>query len=173
MTHEGNHLVASLVSDAECLYVIGTRQIKALDLSKLGTGSDPLVWTRLIAGEKSSTPVVVDGLMFLVMETGTAFCLDAKTGEVLWKKRLRGRYYSSVVTMGNQVLFTNESGQTTIVAIDKEFRQLARNTLDESVYASFAPMGNQLFVRTHRYLYCIQEISNRDSFHAICSTGSD
>jgi outer membrane protein assembly factor BamB len=100
---------------------------------------------------------MVDGLMFLVTETGMAFCLEAKTGEILWKKRLKGRYYSSVIMIGNQVLFTNEYGQTTIVAVSREFRQLAENTLDESVYASFAPLGNQLFVRTTKYLYCIQE----------------
>jgi len=157
MTHEGRHLVASLVSDFERLYIIGTKQIRALDLSKLGTGSDPLLWSKLIVGEKSSTPVMVDGLMFLVTETGMAFCLEAKTGEILWKKRLKGRYYSSVIMTGNQVFFTNEYGQTTIVAVSREFRQLAENTLDESVYASFAPLGNQLFVRTTKYLYCIQE----------------
>lgn len=157
MTHEGKHLVASLVFDIERLYVVGAKQIRALELSKLGTDSDPLVWSRPIAGEKSSTPVVIGGLMFLVTEPGMAFCVDAQTGEILWKKRLKGRYYSSVIMMGNQVLFTNEYGQTTIVAVSREFRQLAENTLDESVYASFAPVGSQLFVRTTKYLYCIQE----------------
>ena len=157
MTHEGKHLVASLVFDVERLYVAGVKEIRALDLSKLGTGSDPILWSKSILGEKSSTPVVIDGLMFLVMENGKAFCLEAKTGEILWKERLQGRYFSSVVAMGNQVLFTNESGKTTIVAIDKEFRQLAKNTLDESVYATFVPVDNQLFVRTTKYLYCIQE----------------
>lgn len=157
ITHEGKHLVASLVSDIEHLYVIGAKQISALDLSKLGTADNPFLWSRPIPGEKSSTPVVINGLLFLVTETGPAFCLDAKTGEVLWKKRLEGRYFSSVVAMGNKVFFTNESGRTTVVTIDREFRQLAKNTLDESVYATFVPVGSQLFARTSRYLYCIQE----------------
>ena len=157
MTHEGDHLVASPVSDSNHLYITGTKQIRALELSKLGTESDPLIWSRPILGEKSSTPVVVDGLFFLVTEAGMAFCLDAKTGNILWKQRLKGRYYSSIVTMGNQVLFTNESGQTTILAADKQFRQLAKSVLDESVYASFAPVGKQLYVRTIKYLYCIQD----------------
>ena len=157
MIHEGKHLVASSVSDVERLYVAGAKEIRALNLSKLGTGSDPLLWSKPIVGEKSSTPVVVNGLMFLVTESGMAYCFKAQTGEVVWRKRIEGRYYSSVVAMGNKVLFTNESGQTTIVAIDREFRQLAKNTLDESVYASFVPVGNQLFVRTTEYLYCIQE----------------
>ena len=157
MAHEGDHLVASLVSDFDHLFVLGARELRALDLSKLGSGNDPLVWSKPIIGEKSSTPIVVDGLMFLITEAGMLFCLEARTGEILYKQRLIGRYYSSVVTIGSRVLFTNESGQTTIAAADKEYRQLAMNTLNESVYATFAPVANQLFIRTNRYLYCIKD----------------
>ena len=42
-------------------------------------------------------------------------------------------------------------------ALVNKLRQLAENTLNESVYASFAPLESQLFVRTAKYLYCIQE----------------
>ena len=157
IAHEGQHLVASLTSDDERLYVTGMKQVRALHLSRLGTGGDPLLWSRSIVGEKSSTPVVAGGLMFLVAENGMAFCLESQTGEVLWKKRLRGRYYSSVAVTANQVLFTNESGQTTVVAKDREFRELATNSLDESVYASVAPAGDRLFVRTIKNLYCLQQ----------------
>ncbi len=157
MAHEGLHLVASPVCDAERLYVTGAKRIVALDLSKLGTGSDPLLWSQPIAGEKSSTPVVVDGLMFLVTESGLAFCLEARTGEIVWRERLKGRYFSSVVAVAGKVSFTNESGETTMVAAERQFRQLAVNTLNESIYASFAPVENQLFVRTMSHLYCLQE----------------
>jgi len=155
--HGGKHLVASLVSDVERLYVIGKKQVSAVDISKLGANSDPAIWSTPVAGEKSSTPVVVDGLLFLVTEAGRAFCLDVQTGDMMWEKRLRGRYYSSVVATGTQVFFTSESGQTTIVAVNREFRQLAENVLGGSIYTSFAPVGKQLFVRTDRHLYCIQE----------------
>jgi len=156
-SHEGRHLVAGVASDAARLYVMGVEQVIALDISKLETDNNPLLWSAPIDAEKSSTPVVIDGLLFLVTETGMAFCLEAQTGKVLWEQRLRGRYFSSVLATGNQVLFTNESGQTTIVAIDREFRQLAKNSLGESIYASLAPAGNQLFVRTVKHLYCIQQ----------------
>jgi outer membrane protein assembly factor BamB len=157
IVHEGLHLVASPVSDTERLYVTGGKRMIALDLLTLGTGGDPLVWSRPIPGEKSSTPVVVDGLIFLVTEPGQAFCLEARTGEIVWKERLKGMYFSSVVAVAGKILFTNESGQTMTAAVDKQFRQLAANTLNEPIYASFAPAENQLFVRTTSHLYCLQE----------------
>ena len=149
--------MASLVCDTERLYVIGAREIRSLDLSKLETTDNPLVWSRTLRGEKSSTPIVVNGLMFLVTESGIALCLDDETGTIQWEKRLGGRYYSSVVAMANKVFFTSESGKTTIVLADRGFRILADNTLDEPVYASLVPTMNQLLVRTDRYLSCIQE----------------
>ena len=163
MAHKGKHLVASLILDAERLYVTGPDGISTLDFSTLGTGGDPLVWSNAIVGEKSSTPVIIDELLFFVTEAGMAFCLDARTGETLWKKRLRGRYFSSAVTKGNHILFTNESGQTTVVAADREFRQLAENALDESVYASVAPAQDKLFVRTTKHIYCIKGNVQRES----------
>ncbi len=161
LAHEGMHLVASPVANGERLYVTGAKRVVALDLSKLGTDADPLLWSRPIPGEKSSTPVVVEGLMFLVTEPGQAFCLDARTGEIAWQERLKGSYFSSVLASAGKVFFTNEAGQTVVVAVDKQFRQLAANVLNESIYASLAPMEGQLFVRTTGHLYCLQEPRRR------------
>jgi hypothetical protein len=61
------------------------------------------------------------------------------------------------VSAANRVFFTNEAGQTTVVAAGREFEVLAKNSLAESVYASFAPADDRLFVRTHAHLYCIRE----------------
>jgi outer membrane protein assembly factor BamB len=157
IAHEGMHLVASPVTDGERLYVTSAKRVIALDLSKLGTNADPLLWSRSVPGEKSSTPVVVDGLIFLVTEPGQVFCLDAQTGEIAWKERLRGSYFSSVLAIGGKVFFTNEAGQTTVVAVDRQFQQHATNTLNEPIYAAFAPVDSQLFVRTTSHLYCLQE----------------
>jgi len=157
LAQDGHHLVASLVSDAERLYVAGPKGVVAMELTKLGTANDPVAWRRPLPGEKSATPVVVDGLLFLVTESGVAFCLDARNGEILWRERLKGRYFSSVISAAGEVLFTNESGLTTVVAADREFRELAKNNLGEGTYATIAPCGGQLFARTIGHVYCIGE----------------
>lgn len=156
MSHKGRHLVASMVSDNDHLYAIGARDIRAFTLSKLGTDSDPLAWSMSLPGEKSSTPVVADGLLFLVTETGTAVCLDAQTGEILWRTRLKGRYFSSVISAADRVFFTSQAGQTTVVAVDRELQLLSDNHLGESVYASLVPTGNRVLVRTPKHLHCIR-----------------
>jgi outer membrane protein assembly factor BamB len=154
--HGGKHLVASMVADAERLYVSGTKEIVAFDLSKVATCEDSRAWSCAVPGEKSATPVIVDDMLFTVNETGTAFCLDARTGGVLWRERLGGRHFSSVVAMGDRILFTNESAHTVVVAAAPEFRRLAENRLEGSCYASAVPCGDRLFLRTTKYLYCLR-----------------
>lgn len=163
VTHEAKHLVASPVCDDERLYITGATNLIALDLSKLGTDSDPVVWSTPVAGEKSSTPVVVKGLLFLMTEIGSVICLDAQTGQVQWSERLKGRFYASAIAAGDKVLLTNEAGRTTMVAVDRKYRLLATNDLEGSMYASMAPRGDHLFVRTTECLYCLEGKSDDSS----------
>lgn len=156
--HEAKHLVASPFCDGERLFITGGDCITALDLSKLGTGEDPMLWSTPMREEKSATPVVVGGLVFVVTENGRIACLDARTGRINWSKRLKGRFYASATAVGDRILLTNVAGRTTVVAADRGFRQLAENDLQGSVYASVAPAGRQMFIRTTEYLCCIESM---------------
>ncbi len=64
------------------------------------------VYTRFT---QSSTPAVIDGRVFVLSPKRTASCFDAKTGEVLWAKKLPGDFRdeffsSSFVVSGNTAL---------------------------------------------------------------------
>jgi len=159
LDHEGNHLVASPICSGDRLFVADAEEVRALDLSALEAGRDPVLWCTALSDEKSATPVMADGFLFLVSESGRAACLDVQTGEILWQQRLRGRYYGSLMATQDRVFFTSEAGQTTAVAIDRDYRPLAVNTLDGSVYASPASVGRQLFMRTTTYLYCLEDMA--------------
>ncbi len=173
ITHEAKHLVASPISDGQRLYLTGARHITALDLPKVGTEEDPRVWSAPMPAEKSSTPVVVGGLLFAVNEVGRACCIDTRTGRILWSERLKGRFYASVIAIGDHVLFTNEAGQTTVAAADKELRVVAINDLEEAIYASPVPVDTQLFIRTTEHLYCFQTNGNDNHDSRESMRGSD
>jgi len=158
LRHGGAHLVAGIAADERRLYVATARGMTALDIAKLGQGEAAVAWTqrvREVRGEKSATPVVVEGLLYIATEGGRAACLDAETGEVLWSHPLDGRIFASVFAAGEYVYFTTEEGVTTVVAQGREFRLVATNTIGEDVYASIAPIGNRLLVRGTDTLYAI------------------
>ncbi len=156
LAHEGKHLVASLTSDDDGrLFAAGAKKLTALTPGKVQSGGDAVVWSAAVPGEKSSSPVLVGGLLFLITEPGMAYCVDADGGEIYWKERFRGRFFSSVVAAGKRAMFTDESGTTRVVAAEREFELLAENKLGEPVYASIVPVDGSLLIRGDRSIYCI------------------
>lgn len=91
----------------------------------------------------------------MVSDSGTASCLDARTGKVHWQQRITGEYSASPILADGRVYFLSEEGLTTVVRAGTTFEVLARNDLKERTLASFAAANNALFVRTETHLYRI------------------
>ena len=111
------------------------------------------------AGAPDVPTPICDGMHFYMVEDfGQITCLDAKTGEVIWGPESTGlgRVSSSPVMADGKIFFTDEDGETAVVQAGTEFKQLGKNKLDGSFTLSTpAVAGNQLFIRTAEYLYCI------------------
>jgi hypothetical protein len=105
------------------------------------------------------SPVLHDGHLYWVSDKGIAYCLDASTGEEVYKKRLpdTGRVYASAVAAeGRLYVLTRENGGI-VLAAKPEFAELVRNGLgDASIFnASPAVSNGQLLLRSDKFLYCI------------------
>lgn len=149
-------VVSCAVSDEQRIYLPGLRKILALAIDKLGTDEDPLVWSRPFKGVNCASPVLANGLLFLVADNGTACCLDARTGEICWRKRFKGRHYPSPIVIGENIYFCSNRGVTTVVSADRTFRKIAVNALKEKIHASFVPVDGKIIIRTMEHLYCIR-----------------
>ncbi len=97
------------------------------------------------------------GLVFMATEQGIATATDPETGDHVWRERLGGAFTSSPVAGDGKVYFTNEAGETVVVAAAREFEVIARNALGERVLASPAISGGQIFIKTDEHLVCIGE----------------
>jgi outer membrane protein assembly factor BamB len=102
------------------------------------------------------SPVAARGLVFMASDTGIASCLDARTGESLWKTRLGGEFSASPVLGAGRVYFPSEGGETAVVRADRKLEVLAMNRLDEGCMASPAVSGKSLILRTRTHLYRIE-----------------
>jgi outer membrane protein assembly factor BamB len=152
----GVDLVASMVADQTSLYLSDQTGTVALDRGKLGSKKDPVLWKNTKRGPNCASPVLANGLLFYVTDVGIAHCLDSQTGKLLWRERLRGNYFASLITDGERVYFMNSEGLTTVAACEPEFRKLAENDLTEKTFASPAPVNGELFIRTTETLYCVK-----------------
>lgn len=153
---DGGDCVASITADDAKLYFGSPQGLVAFGLADLGCEDAPIVW-ECRANVNCVTPVVNEGRLYAILDSGILVCVDTKTGRRLWRKRLPGEYRASPVAVGNLVYFCNIDGVTTVIRDKPQFEQIAHNELGESVAASFAVADDCLFVRTEKHLFCLGE----------------
>jgi len=100
--------------------------------------------------------LLIDELIYMIHD-GVATCLEAKTGEQVWQKRVTGKYSASPIYADGKIYFFSREGVTTAIKPGKEFVELAVNKLDAGFMASPAVTGKSLILRTETHLYRIEE----------------
>lgn len=106
-----------------------------------------------------STPVISNGLIFMINEKGILSCLNAKTGRLIWKEKLQGSYsfnFAPVFVEGN-IYLTDMDGITTVIKADKKFQILSENKLEGKFIARPVVSENSLFMRSDTHLYRIED----------------
>jgi hypothetical protein len=73
-----------------------------------------------------------------------------------WKERLGGTYGASPVLAEGRLYFLAEDGSTTVIAADRKFKQLAKNSLEGLCKASPAISDGRIFIRSQGSLFCIR-----------------
>jgi outer membrane protein assembly factor BamB len=116
-----------------------------------------VVWRATQGVPKKPGIIVLDDLIFMVNDVGIVTCLEAKTGETVWKGRLEGTYSASPIAGAGRVYFFSEDGKTTVIEAGRELKVLAENQLDDGFMASPAVDGRALILRTRTHLYRIEE----------------
>jgi outer membrane protein assembly factor BamB len=96
----------------------------------------------------------------MATEMGIVTCVDAKTGELVWRERLGGFYSASPVAGDGKIYLVSETGETLVLRAGRKAEVLARNNLGEQCIASPAISNGQLFIRTDRNLIAIRAPSN-------------
>ncbi len=116
-----------------------------------------VAWTRARSTPLNPSFLFIGKELYTISDRGVAQCLDARTGDVHWWKRLGGTFSASPIFADGKIYFLSEKGITTVLAPGKKFRPLARNDLDERSLASIAVVGSAMFLRTAGHLYRIQK----------------
>jgi outer membrane protein assembly factor BamB len=101
------------------------------------------------------SPVVAEGLLYTVDSNGVLLCLDAATGEIVWSKKMKGKFHSSPVWAAGHIYISSTRGITCVLKAGREPEIVAENTLDGEIWATPAFTGGAIIMRTSRFLYKI------------------
>jgi outer membrane protein assembly factor BamB len=105
----------------------------------------------------TSSLLLVDDLLYMTNDQGYLLCVEAKTGTVLWRERLKGKHSASPIYGAGRLYFFSEKNLTTVLAPGREFKVLAENQLDERIMATPAVTGNAFILRSRSHLYRLEE----------------
>jgi outer membrane protein assembly factor BamB len=115
-----------------------------------------LLWQNNLGADVPS-PTTDGKWIYVVNDNGIVVAFDPITGDTMWDRRRiePGIYTASPVIADGKMYATSEEGTTTVLAVGGEFKILAVNKLGDYTLSTPAPVGNQIFIRTAEYLYCI------------------
>ena len=119
------------------------------------TDSQSVTWKMERGTPDVSCPLVYDGHVYLAGESQTLTCIDAKTGEQVYKEDrfLQGRQRSTPVAGDGKVFIAEREGRLTVLQAGAKFKVLGRHDLDEQVTASPAISNGVVYVRSSNALY--------------------
>jgi outer membrane protein assembly factor BamB len=119
-----------------------------------------VVWSAAKGSPFIPSTLVHDGVLYMVNDMqSVATAYDSKTGEVLWQGRLgeaaRESFSASPVLVDGKVFFTNDQGDTFVLAAGREFKLLHVNHLNARTLASPALVDGTWYFRTDKALMAI------------------
>jgi outer membrane protein assembly factor BamB len=99
---------------------------------------------------------------WLTGEPGVIQCIEIATGKELWKERMatpagRANTWSSLVRSGDRIYAVTQNSDVVVFkASPEKYEQLAVNPMGDGLTnSSLAVSDGQLFLRTHKHLWCI------------------
>jgi outer membrane protein assembly factor BamB len=100
--------------------------------------------------------------LYFVNDAGTAGCVEAKTGKLVWFNRLaNGAVYASPVLIDGKVYVVSEKGDVLVFAADPDYKVLGKSSVGEPVIASPAVANGKLYIRGAEHLFCIGKSSGK------------
>src|SRR5687767_6752550 len=93
-----------------------------VDPTTMGDVTDSHVaWTFDQGVSLKPSILLVGDEIYMVADNGIARCVDAKTGEPVWQKRLQGTFSASPVYADGRMYFCGENGKTFVIKPGREF----------------------------------------------------
>jgi outer membrane protein assembly factor BamB len=160
-----DYVCPSVIADKGIVYIINSR-FKAL-LMAIRTGGrgdvtdSSVLWTKRWT-TRVSTPIIHDGHLYALDQSGYASCIDLQSGEEVHRQRLDisgggDKVYASLIAADGKVYGVSRLDGTVVLALAPDFKLLAHNYLgDASVFNATPAVSNgQLLLRSDNAIYCI------------------
>jgi len=122
------------------------------------TSSDDIVWSRQRRGPYMPTPLIYDGILYVLGNNGVFDAYDLASGQEIYRQRvphLGSGFSASPVGADGKIYLSNEDGDMLVIAAGREFVHLATNPMGELLMATPALSEGIMYVRSVNSLFAI------------------
>lgn len=162
----GMNTIPAVVRAGDVVYAMsGWREPNLLAIRLGGegdiTGSDSVLWSNERGNSYTASPVIHDGIYYMLTDRGLLSALDAMTGEPHYAQQRLPQTYSfkaSPVGANGKLYLAAENGDVIVVKMGPEFEVLTTNSMpDESFISSPVVVDGNIYLRGQNTLYAIGE----------------
>ncbi len=130
-----------------------------ISLQEGASNNTHIAWCQHQAAPYVTTPLVYDGILYVLLDQGFLAAYDARTGTPVYGKQRftsgKGAFTASPWAYDGKIFCLTEAGETYVVEAGPEFRVLNVNRLEEAALATPAVARDSLILRTLTKLYRI------------------
>ena len=135
--------------------------LQAIELGRTGdlTETDAIAWQVNRGTPYVASPLLYDDKIYVLGGLRAVLsCYNAESGDPIFvEQKLEGMrgVYASPVGAGGHVYVAGQGGMTTVLKHGEAFQVVAQNTLDDRFDASPVVIGDELYLKGAKNLYCI------------------
>jgi outer membrane protein assembly factor BamB/protein tyrosine phosphatase (PTP) superfamily phosphohydrolase (DUF442 family) len=129
-----------------------------LTLADNQTSSNSVVWSKTGRGSYMPTPLIYNGILYVLANNGLFDAYKLQTGEEVYRQRLPvvgSGFSASPVAADGKIYLSNEDGDIVVIAAGPTFSHIATNSMGELLMATPALSDGVMYVRGAESLFAI------------------
>lgn len=160
-----NTIPAPVAHNGMVIVMSGFRNpnLLAIRLGRTGdlTGTDAIVWTTNRGTSYTASPVLHNGRIWFLTDSGMLSSLDATTGKPYYERTRLPKPYNfkaSPVGVKDRLYLSSEEGDVIVVGMGERMEVLSTNSMaDQMFIATPAVAGGDLYLRSTTHLFRISQ----------------
>ena len=140
------------------IFVVKASARGELTLPEGKSNSEAIVWSRTGRGSYMPTPLVYEGILYVLGNNGLFDAYNLRTGEEVYRQRLPvvgSGFSASPVASDGKLYLSNEDGEMLVIAAGQKFAHIATNSMGEMLMATPALSDGVMYVRSSASLFAV------------------
>ena len=151
-------IIASGRAPERPIFVVRAGARGDLTLPDGKANSEAVAWSRTGRGSYMPTPLIYNGILYVLANNGLLDAYNVKDGEEVYRQRLPlvgSGFSASPIASDGKLYLSNEDGEMLVIAAGQKFTQIATNSMGELLMATPALSDGVMYVRSSTSLFAI------------------